>query len=164
MGGAHDYSKDEGRRFFCRYNGKKYYMACHKFYENDIYDKESTKIIFHTNHTLYGENFSYESFENGKFCLYYKDEKDGMKNWMLFIYKQENIDNFTPVFHKNKCSHFIMENAENNYFYIKELQYNAYLYLNKHKKRDSNNFGTSFYAGATLERNRATKFKYKDNE
>ena len=81
---------------------------------------------------------------------------------MLFIHKQQDIDNFTPVFHKNNCSEFIFENGDDDYFYIKDTKYNVYLYLNNHKERDSNNYGTSFFAGATSERNRATLFKYND--
>ena len=157
---GYDYSNNGGRRFFCDYKGTRYYMACHKFYKNDIYDEESTKLMFHSNHKLYGENFTVENFENGRFRLYYKDDKDGMKNWMLFIHKQQDVDNFTPVFHKNNCSEFIFEKADetNEYFYIKDIKYNVYLYLNNHKERDS----TSFFAGAIVEKNRATKFKYND--
>ena len=118
--------------------------------------------MFHSNHKLYGENFNFENFGNGRFRLYYKDNCDGMKSWMLFIQKQQDMDNFTPVFHKNNCSEFILENAGDDYFYIKDIRYNVYLYLNNHKERDSNNSGTSFFAGATSERNRATKFKYND--
>ena len=160
--GAKDYSNDSGRRFFCVYNGKKYYMACHRFYENDKYDKISTKLIFHSNRTLHGENFIYENFEDGKFCLYSKNDDDGMKNWMLYIHKQQNNDNFTPVFDKNNCSYFTLEKTDNDYVYIKDMQYNVYIYLNKYKERDSNRKGISFYAGATLNKKNATKFKYID--
>ena len=162
MGGTHDYSNDGGRRFFCYNNGTKYYMACNKCHENDKYDEVSTKLMFHSNHRLHGENFNFENFGNERFRLYYKDDRDCMKSWMLFIHKQQDIDNFTPVFHKNNCSEFTFENAGDNYFYIKDIKYNVYLYLNNHKERDSNEYGTSFYAGATSERNRATKFKYND--
>jgi hypothetical protein len=161
MGALHDFSNDGGRRFYCYYNGTKYYMACHNYYKNDKFDEESTKLIFHSNHIFGGENFTYEDFGN-KFRLYYKDDFNGMKSWMLFIHKQQNIDNFTPVFHKNNCSEFIFEKACDDYFYIKDTQYNVYLYLNHHKERDSNKDGKSFYAGATFERDRATLFKYND--
>ena len=162
MGGTHDYSNDGGRRFFCYNNGTKYYMACNKCYENDKYDEVSTKLMFHSNHKLYGQNFNFENFGNERFRLYYKDDRDCMKSWMLFIHKQQDIDNFTPVFHKNNCSEFTFENVGNGYFYIKDIKYNVYLYLNNHKERDYNSSGTSFFAGATSERNRATKFKYND--
>ena len=162
--GGHDYSRDGGRRFYCYYNETRYYMACHKRYESDIFDQESAKLLFHSNHTLRGENFSFESFENGRFRLYYRDGDDyNLKNYMLFIHKQQDMNNFTPVFHKNKCSEFILENTEeNNKYYIKETGNNVYLYLNRYRKRDSNGSGTSYYAGATLERNRATKFEFID--
>ena len=157
-GGGHDYSKDEGTRFFCYYNGQRYYMACHRFFEADKYDTESSKLIFHTNPRYLGENFFCEYFAKKRFCIYYKDNTDGMKNWMLFIVKQQKGNYFTPVFNKNKCSMFILENAGKNYFYIKETLYNVYLYLNSYKKRTD----SSFYAGATLERNKATKFQFND--
>ena len=162
--GGHDYSQDGGRRFYCLYNETRYYMACHKRYESDIFDQDSAKLIFHSNPKLRGENFGFEIFENGRFRLYYRDGDDyNLKNYMLFIQKQQNVNNFTPVFHKNNCSEFILENAEeNNTYYIKDTQNNVYLYLNKFRKRDSNSSGTSFYAGATLERNSATKFQFED--
>ena len=64
MGGTHDYSNDGGRRFFCYNNGTKYYMACNKVHKSDEYDEFSTKLMFHSNSTLYGENFTYENFGN----------------------------------------------------------------------------------------------------
>ena len=109
------------------------------------------------------KNFSYENFGNGKFCLYYKDNDDyKMKNWMLYIHKDQNAEYFTPLFHKKNCSQFILENADNNFVYIKEVKYNVYLYLNDSKKRDSNSYGTSFYAGASTEKDKATKFRIED--
>ena len=77
---------------------------------------------------------------------------------MLYIHKQSDIDYFTPMFHKNKCSMFVLESSDANSVYIKETKYNVFLYLNETKKWDSN----SFYVGATTEINKATKFKYKD--
>ena len=161
--GSHNYALDGGRRFFCFYNNQRYYLACHRLYEYDKYDNESTKLNLHNNGKLRGENFSYENFENGKFCLYYKDNDDyEMKNWMLYIHKHQNAEYFTPLFHKNNCSQFILENADNNYVYIKEVKYNVYLYLNDSKKRDSNSYGISFYAGASTEKDKATKFRIED--
>ena len=118
--GGHDYSHDGGRRFFCCFGGQRYYMACHRVLEGDKYDKESSKLMFHNNPRYRGENFDCEHFVDEKFCLYYKDDCDGMKNWMLFIEKQKDENYFTPVFHRIKCSNFIMENAGNNFFYIKD--------------------------------------------
>ena len=155
---GHDYSKDKGRRFFCEYNGKTYYITAHKFYSNDKFDKDSTKLMLHTYSSFHGANLSFENYPNGEFTFYYKDDADGMKNWMLYIHKQSDIDYFTPMFHKNKCSMFVLESSDANSVYIKETKYNVFLYLNETKKRDSN----SFYVGATPEINKATKFKYRD--
>ena len=155
--GIGDQTHDGGRRFYCTYKGNKYYLACHKYYSKDKFDNDSTLLMMHNNHKFYGENFTYEFFSNG-FCLYYKDDKDGMKNWMLYIHKQSNNDYYTPMFHRTKCSKFIFENIDNDFFLIKETHYDAYLYMNEAKKRDIN----SFYAGSTTERDKATKFKYLD--
>ena len=155
--GMPDYSHDGGRRFYCVHNGKNYYLACHKYYSNDKFDKDSTLLLVHNNPRFQGENFSYEYFSN-EFCLYYKDNTDGMKNWMLYIHKQSNIEYYIPMFHRTKCSKFEFENVDDGFVLIKETYYNVYLYLNEAKKRDSN----SFYIGATPERNKATKFKYFD--
>ena len=155
--GIPDYSHDGGRRFYCIYNGNKYYLACHNFYSNDKFDNDSTLLMVHKIHKFYGENFSYEYFSN-EFCLYYKDDRDGMKNWMLYIHKQSNNDYYTPMFHRTKCSKFIFENVGDGFVLIKETYFNVYLYMNEAKKRDIN----SFYVGTTPERNKATKFKYFD--
>ena len=155
--GIIDYSQDGGRRFYCIYNGNKYYLACHKFYSKDKFDNDSTLLMVHNNPKFYGENFSYEYFSN-EFCLYYKDDRDGMKNWMLYIYKQSNNDNYTPMFHRTKCSKFIFENVDDGFLIIKETYFNVYLYMNEANKRDIN----SFYVEATPERDKATKFKYLD--
>ncbi len=168
MGGyfdAHDYSHDGGRRFYCTHNLERYYLACHRWYSCDKFDGDSTLINVHNNPRLYGENFSCDNFEN-EFCLYYKDDKDGMKNWMLYIHKQSNNDYYTPIFHRSKCSKFILEydDNDNDSFFIKETHYNVYLYMNLAKLRDLNKDGCSFYVGASSERDKATKFKYIDIE
>ena len=155
---VHDYSTDKVRRFFCQYNGKTYYISSQRFYSNDKFDNESTKLIVHKWSSFHGANLAFENNPNGEFTFYYKDDADGMKNWMLYIHKQSDIDYFTPMFHKNKCSMFVLESSDANSVYIKETKYNVFLYLNETKKRDSN----SFYVGATTEINKATKFKYKD--
>ena len=53
---------------------------------------------------------------------------------------------------------------DNDSFLIKETNYKVYLYMNLAKPRDLNNFGCSFYVGASKEKNKATKFKYIDIE
>ena len=155
--GIIDYSHDGGRRFYCKYIGKKYYLACHRFYSNDKFDSESTLLMAHVDPKFHGENFTYEFFSD-EFCLYYKDDRDGMKNWMLYIHKQSNIEYFTPMFHKTKCSKFVFETLDDGFVLIKEKNFNVYLYLNEAKKRDIN----SYYIGATKDINKATKFKYFD--
>ena len=155
---GHDFSQDGGRRFFCNYNGRKFFLTSHRFYSNDKFDNESTKLILHTFSSFHGANFTFENNEHGEFTFYYKDDADGMRNWMLYIYKQSDIDYFTPMFHKNKCSMFALENSDNNSVYIRETKYNVYLYLNEAKKRDIN----SYYVGASPDKNKATKFNYID--
>ena len=159
--GVPDYSHDGGRRFYCTYNLENYYLACHRWWSSDIFDDDSTLLMVHNNPKFHGANFTYEYFAN-EFCLYYKDDRDGMKNWMLYIHKQSNNDYYIPVFHRNKCSKFILEEADDGSFYIKETIYNVYLYMNLAKQRDTNIFGCSFYVGASSERNKASKFKYID--
>ena len=87
MGAQHDYSFDGGRRFYCKYKGKNYYLTCHIYYPNDKFDKVSTKVISHKEPRFHGENFTFENFSNGKFCLYYKGDADNMKNWIFYIHK-----------------------------------------------------------------------------
>ena len=163
--GVPDYSHDGGRRFYCTYNLENYYLGCHRYHSSDKFDGDSTLLMVHNNPKFYGENFSYEYFSN-EFCLYYKDDRDGMKNWMLYIHKQANNDYFVPMFHRNKCSKFILETVDNDNdsFLIKEITYDVYLYMNLAKPRDLNSFGCSFYVGASKEKNKATKFKYIDIE
>ena len=154
----HDYSNDGGRRFFCKYKDKNFYLACHRYYSNDKFDKESTKVMFHNEPKFFGENFTFEQFKNGEFCLYYKDDADNMKNWILYIHKQPNMDYYTPLFHKTQCSKFVLDRVDLDYFYIRETNYNVYLYLNETKQRDDG----SYYAGACSDIKRATKFKFID--
>lgn len=158
MGSMIDYSQDGGRRFYCKYNDKKYYLASHRYYSKDKFDDDSTLLIVHKDPWFHGENFTCDYFSNG-ICLYYKDNRDGMRNWMLYIHKQSNNDYFIPMFHRSKCSKFILETIDDTkYFYIKETQNNVYLYMNEAQKRDDN----SYYVGATSEKNKATRFKYID--
>jgi len=165
MGQMHDYSHDGGRRFYCTYNLERYYLASHRWYSSDKFDDDSTLLIVHNNPKFHGENFTCDNFSSNEFCLYYKDDRDGMKNWMLYIHKQSNDDYFTPIFHRNKCSKFILERVDNeDSFLIKETRNNVYLYMNLAKPRDLNKDGCSFYVGASTERDKATKFKYIDIE
>lgn len=82
MGEIFDYSQEGGRRFYCKYNDKKYYLASHRYYSRDKFDDNLTLLIVHIDPRLHGENFTCDYFSNG-ICLYYKDNRDGMKNWML---------------------------------------------------------------------------------
>ncbi len=145
MGQMHDYSHDGGRRFYCTYNLERYYLASHRWYSSDKFDDDSTLLIVHNNPKFHGENFTCDNFSSNEFCLYYKDDRDGMKNWMLYIHKQSNDDN-------------------EDSFLIKETRNNVYLYMNLAKPRDLNKDGCSFYVGASTERDKATKFKYIDIE
>ena len=113
-----DYSNAGGRRFYCRLNGKNFYMACHRYYSNDKFNSVSTILIFHSNPKFHGENFTFETFNSNEQCIYYKDDADRMRNWILYVDKQKDIDYFTPVFHKTKCSKFTLERIDNDFFFI----------------------------------------------
>ena len=107
-----------------------------------------------------GLNFNRDDFGN-EICLYYKDDAFDMKNWMLYVHKQENNNYYTSVFHRTKCSKFLLERfgEDRDTFLIKETLYNAYLYINSAKPRDDNNYGSSYYVGACSNRNKASRFK-----
>ena len=66
-----------------------------------------------------------------------------MKNWMLYVHKQENNNYYTSVFHRTKCSKFLLERSgeDRDTFLIKETLYNVYLYINVAKPRDDNDYG-----------------------
>ena len=56
---GHDYSTDKGRRFSCEYNGKTYYISGQRFYSNDKFDNESTKLIVHKWSSFHGANLAF---------------------------------------------------------------------------------------------------------
>ena len=70
--GSHNYYLDGGRRFFCFYNNQRYYLACHRLYDYDKYDNESTKLNLHNNGTLRGEIFLMKILEMKNFVFIIK--------------------------------------------------------------------------------------------
>ena len=108
MGNNHNYSKDGGLRFYTKYNSQKYQLACHKHYQKDSFDEDSVLLIVDSNPKLKGLIFNCDDFGN-EIWLYYKDDAFDMKNWMLYVHKQENNNYYTSVFHRTKCSKFLLE-------------------------------------------------------
>ena len=150
----HKYYEDSGTRLYCIYNKQKYYLACHKFYEEDKLDEDSILLIVHTNWKFYGLNFEIKAYKNG-ISLAYKDNVYGMKNWNLAIKDGK------PVFHRYSISDFVFEPFD-GFIKIKDINSNSYLYMDLTKKRDDNNYGISYYVGVTKDRNKATRFKRID--
>ena len=150
----HKYEEDSGTRLYCIYNNQKYYLASHKYYDEDKLDEDSVLLIVHNNWRDAGMNFEIKAYKNG-ICLSYKDNVFGMKNWNLYI------KNGIPVFHRYSTSDLVFE-PFGEYILIKDINSNSYLYMDLSKKRDDNKYGRSFYVGICKDRNKATKFKRID--
>ena len=96
---------------------------------------------------MHGMNFQIENYGT-KICLSYIDNVFGMKNWKLYIH------NGIPVFHRYSSSFLELEPCHKDIYLIKDINSNAYLYMNLSRPRDNNKWGKSFYVGVCKNRNK----------